>query len=405
MGHVEIPELQADPETGRVPLCSLPDALLARLEKAEGHINAVRRKLWYETERGLWSGDQAKARLAEIWLWLQGKPVEPLPLGHYLKKDALRQCLQSWSQADLPETLQSALDELAMAERAIHEQPFPTDWSSPFSDEQNQALNDGIVREGRYEDALCRLKLAVEEVLAPRYLDLHPGDWSSLPDSKRGKVLWLQGLSAYFFVGSIAISDPGRAVQGYYCPRANLERTSPPASPPITAPGYYWLKHARDALEQTRCFIEQADLLGLNNIGQMLLETLDAAAKAWWITFQPINNGVIWANQSTHHILQLLSKAPSQVAEPLNDCLCHHHEFVQACARALPRQLTGWEPAMNATLERLEQGLAGLEALLAPVVDLAAGDWIAIPPEDKRGHIVETARSGSDSRSGGPWHY
>jgi hypothetical protein len=180
------------------------------------------------------------------------------------------------------------------------------DLSSPLSDEGKQALHEGIAREGRYEDALCHLKLAVEEVLAPRYLNLRPGDWARLPDSKQGKVLWLQGLSAYFFVGSIAVSDPGRAVQGYYCPRAGLERVSPPASPPITTPGYYWLKHARDALEQTRRFIEQANLLGLNNIGQMLLETLDAAAKAWWITFQPINNGVIWANPSEHHILKLL---------------------------------------------------------------------------------------------------
>jgi hypothetical protein len=44
---------------------------------------------------------------------------------------------------------------------------------------------------------------------------------------------------------------------------------------------------------------------------------------------------------------------------------------------------------MDATLERLEQGLAALEALIAPVIDIAAGDWIAIPPEDRRGHIIK----------------
>jgi hypothetical protein len=65
------------------PVCVLPEELKARLEKADGHINAAGRKLWYETDRGFWSGDQAKARLAEAWLWLRGEPVEPLPLERY----------------------------------------------------------------------------------------------------------------------------------------------------------------------------------------------------------------------------------------------------------------------------------------------------------------------------------
>ena len=32
---------------------SLREALLDRLEKADGHINAAERKLWHETDRGL----------------------------------------------------------------------------------------------------------------------------------------------------------------------------------------------------------------------------------------------------------------------------------------------------------------------------------------------------------------
>ena len=63
-----------------LPVCTLPDALRALLEKADGHINAASKKLWYETERGFWSGDQAKARLAQVWLWLHGESLEPLPL-------------------------------------------------------------------------------------------------------------------------------------------------------------------------------------------------------------------------------------------------------------------------------------------------------------------------------------
>lgn len=79
--------------TEPIPVCVLPEELKARLDKADGHINAAERKLWYETDRGFWSGDQAKARLAEAWLWLRGEPVQPLPLERYLKKDVLQQRL------------------------------------------------------------------------------------------------------------------------------------------------------------------------------------------------------------------------------------------------------------------------------------------------------------------------
>ncbi|MCG6941612.1 MAG: hypothetical protein LJE69_10220 [Thiohalocapsa sp.] len=40
---------------------ALRQALLERLVKADGHINAAERKLWHDTDRGLWSARQAKA--------------------------------------------------------------------------------------------------------------------------------------------------------------------------------------------------------------------------------------------------------------------------------------------------------------------------------------------------------
>ena len=48
-----------------------PTSPKERLKKTLGHINATERKLWHDTDRGLWSAKQAKARLAEAWLWLE----------------------------------------------------------------------------------------------------------------------------------------------------------------------------------------------------------------------------------------------------------------------------------------------------------------------------------------------
>ena len=50
------------------PVCVSPKALKARLDKANGHIDAAGKKLWYETDRGF--------RLAD---WLL-EPVEKFPL-------------------------------------------------------------------------------------------------------------------------------------------------------------------------------------------------------------------------------------------------------------------------------------------------------------------------------------
>ena len=41
---------------------TIPDFAKGRLNKARGHINATERWLWRDTDRGLWSAKQAKAR-------------------------------------------------------------------------------------------------------------------------------------------------------------------------------------------------------------------------------------------------------------------------------------------------------------------------------------------------------
>lgn len=368
-----------------IPVCVLPEELKARLEKADGHINAAGRKLWYETERGFWSGDQAKARLAEAWLWLRGEPVEPLPLERYLKKDVLQQRLQVWSRAEVTEPIAAVLAELATVEQAIRAEPFPVNLSTPLSDGQRKLLYAGIDRQNHYKKALYELQLAVEDIVAERYVNLRPGEWVRLHNGSIGRVLAVRGLIARIVVPTATLEN---LVGGYSLRIARIERIERPQAPPISTPGYYWLSHACDKLHQTRDFIERADLLGVGNVGNTLLETLDAAAKAWWITFAP-DKSVYWRDPAERHVRELQDKAPPSIADPLNDCLHFFSEFSMARVQALPKQLKGWEPGVNKALHQFEQALAALEALIAPEIDLDEGDWVAVLPDAGQGRIVQ----------------
>ncbi|MBK1631766.1 hypothetical protein CKO31_13670 [Thiohalocapsa halophila] len=82
----------------QLPLTELPQgvalrqALLERLVKAGGHINAAERKLWHDTDRSPWSARQATARIAEVWLWL-GEHDEAAPdVGRYLDRETTSPC-------------------------------------------------------------------------------------------------------------------------------------------------------------------------------------------------------------------------------------------------------------------------------------------------------------------------
>ena len=134
--------------------------------------------------------------------------------------------------------------------------------------------------------------------------------------------------------------------------------------------------------------IERADLLGVGNVGNTLLETLDATAKAWWITFAP-DKSVYWRDPAERHVRELQGKAPPSIADPLNDCLHFFSEFSMARVQALPKQLTGWEPGVNKALHQFEQALAALEALIAPEIDLDEGNWVAVFPNAGQGRIVQ----------------
>jgi len=80
------------------PLTELPQgvalrqALLERLVKAGGHINAGERKLWHDTYRSMWSARQAKARIAEVWRWLGEHDEAPPDVGRYLDRETTSPC-------------------------------------------------------------------------------------------------------------------------------------------------------------------------------------------------------------------------------------------------------------------------------------------------------------------------
>ncbi len=379
-------DYQGNQDTELTPVCALPEELKARLDKADGHINAAGKKLWYEMDRGFWSADQAKARLAEAWLWLCGEPVEPLPLGRYLKKEVMGQRLQVWARPEVSEPIAAALAELATAEQTVRAESFPVNLSTPLSDAQRETLHAGIDRANQHKKALYSLQVAIENVVAERYVNLRPGDWVRLNGRDVGRVLTMRGLTVWVVVPTAAIES---LLVTHGLRRPGIERIERPQASPIAAPGYYWLLRAHDKCDQTRQFIERADLLGVGNIDKTLLEALDAAAKAWWITFAPINDCVYWRDPSERHILGLQGEAPLSITDPLNDCLRRYDEFSMARVRALPKQLTSWEPEISSVLHQFEQVLAALEALIAPEIDLDVGDWVETLPDDGQGRIVQ----------------
>lgn len=87
---------------GRPQAVTWRQALLHRLQKADGHINAAERKLWHETDRALWSAHQAQARVAEVWLGLVGSYEELPALERYLSKDVMHMRLEDFAKVAKP---------------------------------------------------------------------------------------------------------------------------------------------------------------------------------------------------------------------------------------------------------------------------------------------------------------
>lgn len=278
----QIPGLWLADAAGEPPAVrALREGLLQRVDKADGHINAAERKLWHETERGLWSARQAQARIAEVWMGLSGALSGFAPIERYLDKRVMRARLQAFAATDLPASMHAAYREVLAAEAAIQAEPFVDLSGSGADPQQREALQAGLARKYRYLDALRALRRAVEACLAERFVALKPGDWIRLKDPMLsnhlllagytdfaataraqglpGEVIALRGLTAWVFFPGVAERRLEEAIHGYRLGSAGLERAAPPPPGPITAPGYYWLTAARRRFARSRALLRGAD--------------------------------------------------------------------------------------------------------------------------------------------------
>ena len=102
----------------------VPDFAKERLRKALGHINATERKLWHDTDRGLWSAKQTKAQVAEAWLWLEDGTEFP-PIERHLAREVVQARLEAFEKAPMSDAVRAAWAEVGTAEQAILKAEFP----------------------------------------------------------------------------------------------------------------------------------------------------------------------------------------------------------------------------------------------------------------------------------------
>lgn len=215
-------------------LVTLPEVVMERLRKADGHINSAERKLDFrKVERGIWSAVQAKARFAEAWLWLNEAGVELPPLERYLARNVVRERLEAFQRAPKSDLMVTAWEEAEAAEQAVREVELPAlTGYRPIVD--RTLLEESISRKHRFIDALHGIRHVVEDVVAKRFLNLRRGDWVRLENGDIGRVQRLEGLTVRVFVPA-----PYPRLRHWY--GLLLERVEPPT---VEAPEEGWVESA-----------------------------------------------------------------------------------------------------------------------------------------------------------------
>lgn len=354
---------------------SVPDALIERLDKAQGHINAVDRRLWNETERGLWSGHQAVARVAEAWFSLHGLVSDLPPVEKYLPREVMGQRLDDFTRAAAGTSLAARLREIADSGAAILAEPFLN-----HSNEDRAALEAGLARKHRYLDALRNLLQAVEDEIADRFVSLRPGDWARLPDGYIGRLIHRPGLSGWFFVPSIALTAPDDASKGWCLYRSRIEPVAVGHDMPIGEPAWYWLLAAHRRRQEAER-MAGTDWITMRDLHAGLNAILDAGAKAWLITTDPGSRWVHWSQiYAQQHVPRLAGTAPGAVAGPLVEALRRNEAMSMQALRDYGRMPPGWKQETTEILRLAAEGTAALERLLEPRIDLAVGQWVQVPP-------------------------
>ena len=367
--------------------------------KARGHINATECKLWHETDRGLWSARQAKARLAEVWGWLEDGTEYP-PLERYLAREVVEARLEAFGRAPMSDAVKAAWTEAGAAEQAILETDFPS-LKSPIKGLKREALEAGLARKYRYLDALHVLVHRVEDVVAERFLDLHPGDWVrvKVKDGPTGRVLRLEGLTVSLLEldleseldiltelelewdegdrpNYVVPEDWEKRVRSYTLLIAEVIRVRPRKHPPITEPSYYWMLSAYERFYKMLLWVRHTDWVLFDHVDEMLSEVLHAAAMAWRAAFAPEHGYILWGHSFPQSVERLKSCAPPEVSEPLNYCLRHLRALANERNAGLRAEPENWQANVKELLPLVEEGLNALEPLLAPRIDLATGDWV-----------------------------
>ena len=405
--------------TSTTQIGEVPDFAKARLMKALGHINATERKLWRDTDRGLWSARQAKARVAEVWQWLEDGTEYP-PIERYLAREVVQARLEAFERAPMSDAVKAAWTEVTEAEQAIRKVGFPA-LHPKLTDAEREALNAGLARQRRYLNALRDLVRSVEDGIAERFVDLRPGDWVQVRAVKNGplgRVLDLEGLTVRLFaldadseksegedlsnfVFLDLFDDWEDRIRRYTLLYAEMARVRPPEHPPITEPSYYWMLSAHTRLRKISHLVRNADWLVLSDVDRILSEVLDSAAKAWWTIFAPESRFVAWSSHSEQNVERLESRAAPAVSAPLNRCLRNLRTLTDKRIRALPREPENWRSEIEAMLPLAETALEALDSILESRVDFAVGDWVwsnqgdgRIAARDGRKLIVDLGHHG-----------
>lgn len=290
---------------------SLRQALLERIEKADGHINAAERKLWHETDRGLWSARQAQARIGEVWLWLNHYRTDALPdVERYLDRETTDERLAGFADAEKSERLAAAWAGIDHAEHAIIDDPFPELTRAPGTDAERTALLSGISRKDRYIAALRACLAVVEDAFAERFVAVRQGTWLRLHDGALGRVVSRRGLRIDVFMPERAWSDPREAHRAYVLRLARIEVLSEPSIATIGIPAYYWLCHAHAAHRAVRSLLKDDNGQDVKAVAYALGAATDAAAKVWLSQFLPDHAGIYWSGALRQNIEALGDGAP-----------------------------------------------------------------------------------------------
>jgi hypothetical protein len=363
----------------KLPLAELPQgaalrqALLERLIKADGHINATERKLWDDTDRGLWSARQAKARIAEVWLWLGGHDEEPPNVGRYLDRETTTARLSVFETITTPPEFVAARTRLEATEGLVRAIPFPK-LNGPLSEDARGALNAGLARKHNLVRALRECLRVTEDAFADRYVALKAGNWVQLHDGESGCMVGRRGLIAQFFLPSQAWPNPGEAHRGYALHIARFHRRDEPTPRLIGVPTYYWMCCAFDRHRAAWQALKQQNTPALFEVTGLAQQSIDAAAKAWLGRFAPGHRDVAWSTCSGQNVRAVAERDTSNLGETLLKYWRHIGGIQHRGAMPAELKSPSWPLQLAVALQALAPTLASLADLLAPDIPLAPGD-------------------------------